>query len=138
MNRTQVTRITTKQGTITIADKTIYVKSGWEANVAAYYQFLKEQGQIADWEYEPKTFWFEKILRGVRSYKPDFRISEKNGGFTYIEVKGYMDAKSQTKLKRMAKYYPDVTIEVIDKKRYTDISRNKGLFKWWGLLEKKD
>lgn len=123
-----------KKGTITIGGKTFFARSSWEANIAAYYQFLKENGDIKDWEHEPKTFWFEKIKRGVRSYLPDFRITENNGKQKYVEVKGYMDAKSKTKIKRFAKYYPKEELILIQSKEYNSIKKNKSLIKNWGLL----
>jgi len=41
----------------------------------------------------------------------------------YYEVKGWMDARSKTKLKRMAKYHPEVRVIVFGKKEYTDLRR---------------
>jgi len=95
-------------------EKKYYFKSLYEKNYARYLDFLREKNKISDWLYEPETFWFEAIKRGVRSYLPDFKIINKNGSIEYHEVKGFMDSKSQTKLKRMAKYYPDIKIRVID------------------------
>jgi len=114
---------------------TFFARSRWEANIGAYLQFLKEKNEIKDWEHEPKTFWFLEIKRGVRSYLPDFFITNNDDSTYFIEVKGYMDAKSKTKLKRMAKYYPDVRVDVIEEKRYNAIKRNSSLYKHWGLLE---
>src|SRR4051812_46374772 len=71
----------------------------------------------AVWEYEPDTFWFEKIKRGVRSYLPDF--IDMNGT-SYHEVKGWMDPKSVTKIKRMANY-PAVKLVVITGKEYKSV-----------------
>lgn len=73
---------------------------------------------IKGWEYEPQTFWFEKIKRGTRSYLPDFKVYAEDGHM-WVEVKGYMDAKSKTKIKRFNKFYPDEKLIVIDKKWYT-------------------
>lgn len=70
---------------------------------------------ISSWEYEPDTFWFEKIKRGVRSYTPDFKIVHKDGTVEYHEVKGWMDKKSQTKIKRMAIYHPEIKLVVLMK-----------------------
>ena len=83
-----------------------YFRSTYEANYARFLNFSKEK-----WEYEKKTFWFLKIKRGVRSYTPDFYLPEKD---EFHEVKGWMDPKSVTKLKRMKKYYPNVRVIVID------------------------
>lgn len=124
-----------KSGRVTIGDKTVFFRSSWESNVAAYLQFLKEQGQLKEWEYEPHVFWFMKIMRGVRSYKPDFRITRNDDTQFYIEVKGYMDPKSATKLKRMKKYHPDVHIQVIDSVRYNSIKKGKNVYKGWGQLD---
>lgn len=97
----------------------IYFRSKWEANYARYLNLLKERGEIFQWEYEPDTFWFEQIKRGVRSYKPDFKVWDKEGSDPYyIEIKGYMDQKSKTKISRMAKYYPNVKLILVDAKSY--------------------
>lgn len=84
-----------------------YFRSAWEANYARFLNFTGTK-----WEYEKKTFWFEKIKRGVRSYTPDFYLPEQD---VYHEVKGWMDKRSATKLKRMKKYHPTVTVKVIDR-----------------------
>lgn len=95
-----------------IGGKKFYSKSGYERLYAGYLQFLKTKGHIKEWWYEPDTFWFEGIKRGVTNYKPDFKIENPDGTFEYFEIKGYMDAKSKTKIKRMAKYHPNVTLIV--------------------------
>lgn len=96
----------------------LYVRSAWEANYARYLNWLVEIGEIVEWEFEPDEFEFVGIKRGTRFYIPDFKIHNCDGTIEYHEVKGYMDAASATKLKRMAKYYPDVRVKVIDKKCY--------------------
>ena len=96
----------------------LYVRSSWEANYARYLQWLVGQGEIASWEYEPDTFEFEAIKRGTRFYTPDFKITNNDGTIEYHEIKGYMDDRSRVKLKRMAKYYPDVPLMVIGKDAY--------------------
>lgn len=110
-----------KSGWREIGGKRHYFRSRWEANYARYLQWLKDNGQIADWAYEPETFWFEKIKRGVRSYLPDFRVWENNGTSCLHEVKGWMDARSRTTLRRMAKYHPEQKIIVIDGEQYRAI-----------------
>lgn len=106
-------KTTWKQGWREVAGRRIYFRSRWEANYARHLQLLKESAVIAEWEHEPETFWFEAIKRGVRSYLPDFRVTFPDGRIEYHEVKGYMDARSKTKLKRMAKYHPDVMLILI-------------------------
>lgn len=77
--------------------------------------WLKSLGQIAEWEFEPQTFWFHGIKRGVTSYLPDFKVYGLNGSHEWHEVKGYMDAKSATKIKRFKKYYPEEKLVIVDK-----------------------
>jgi hypothetical protein len=104
-----------------------FFRSRWEANYARYLNWMKARGEIHDWRYEPKTFWFEAIKRGVRSYTPDFEIIGTRPQDSYfVEVKGWMDAKSATKIKRMAKYHPSVRLEVCGEKDYRQIERNLG------------
>lgn len=122
---------TWKAGWREIGDKRVYFRSRWEANYARYLQWLKECGDILDWEYEPETFWFDKIKRGVRSYKPDFRVHELNGDKLLHEVKGWMDARSKTTLRRMAKYHPSEKIVLIREKDMRAISRFSALIPDW-------
>lgn len=106
----------TKKQWYTSGDRRYYLKSSWEILYAEYLDSLLEKGKIVQWEYEPHTFWFENIKRGVRSYVPDFLVEYPDGRVEYHEVKGYLDPKSKTKLKRMAKYHPDISLKLIDKK----------------------
>lgn len=100
-----------------------YYRSKWEANYARYLEWLKEKGEIQKWEHEPETFWFEGIKRGCMSYLPDFRVTEKSGTVVFHEVKGWMDDRSKTKIRRMAKYHPNVKLIVVDSKAYAAIKR---------------
>jgi hypothetical protein len=122
----KVARGTWAAGWREIGGKSNYYRSRWEANYARYLDWLKQNGQISDWQHEPETFWFEAIKRGVRSYKPDFRVWEVSGQSTLHEVKGWMDARSKTTLKRMAKYYPAETVIVVREKQYNEIARKVG------------
>ena len=65
----------------------------------------------SSWEYYYAMF--QAIKRGVRSYLPDFCITHLNGSEEWSEVKGFLDTKSKTKMKRMAKYYPEVNIRLV-------------------------
>lgn len=120
-----------KAGWREIGGKRRYFRSRWEANYAYYLQWLKERGEIIEWEHEPETFWFEAIKRGCRSYLPDFRVTERGGDIRYHEVKGYLDAKSQTKLKRMKIYHPTVVLILVDGRAYRSISRISQLIPGW-------
>lgn len=109
-----------------------FFRSRWEANYARYLNFLLKHGTITAWDYEPETFWFESIRRGVRSYLPDFRITDREGHAYYIEIKGWMDPKSKTKLKRMAKYYPTIDLRVICQSEYRQIQKDVAPFiEYW-------
>lgn len=110
---------TWKAGWREVASRRIYFRSRWEYNYAVYLQWLKSVGEIQEWEHEPETFWFSKIKRGCVTYLPDFRVTSRDGSVEYHEVKGWMDARSKTKLKRMAKYYPDVKLRVLDSKWFS-------------------
>jgi len=104
-----------------------YFRSRWEANYARWLQWRKERGEITAWEHEAETFWFDAIKRGCRTYLPDFRVTELNGSFTYHEVKGWMDPKSVTKLKRMKKYHPHIVMILVDGPKYKQLTKNAGL-----------
>lgn len=109
-----------------------YYRSSWEANYARYLQWLKESNKILDWKHEAEVFWFEGIKRGVVSYLPDFCVTELDGTKEYHEVKGWFDAKSKTKIKRMARYHPKVKLIVIDGKAYAKLkSQMQPLIKDW-------
>lgn len=90
-----------------------YFRSRWEANYARFLNLCIKQGSIRSWEFEPHTFVFEAIKRGTRAYTPDFKVWMPDGSYEWREVKGWMDDKSATRLKRMAKYYPEERITVI-------------------------
>ena len=110
----------------------MYFRSSWEANYARYLNWLVKNEAIQDWGYEVDEYEFTAIKRGTRFYKPDFKVWGNGGGFEYHEIKGYMDATSKTKLKRMAKYYPKIKVIVIGKIEYKDIERDiKPFIPYW-------
>ena len=117
-----VHKATAKAAWCEIGGKRSYYRSKSEANYARFLQWRKEQYQILDWEHEPKTFWFGTLRRGVTNYKPDFKVTYNNGSVEWIEVKGYFDAKSKTKIKRMAKYHPNEKLLVVDMKAMRQIA----------------
>jgi hypothetical protein len=106
-----------------IGGKRCFFRSRWEANYARYLEWLKSIGQIAEWEHEAKTFWFEGIKRGCVSYLPDFKVTECNGKVQWHEVKGWMDARSKTTIARMGRYHPQEVLVVVREKQYRDIER---------------
>ena len=112
-------------------DIRMYVRSSWEANYARYLNFLVEKKKILRWEYEVDTFEFTGIKRGTRFYTPDFKVFENDGSIIYHEVKGYMDQRSKTKLKRMAKYYPQTKIILIQGRELKEIKNKVGRLLNW-------
>ena len=100
----------------------IYFRSAWEANIARYYNYLG-----IEWQFEPKTFVFENIKRGNVSYTPDFYLPKED---KWIEVKGWMDGKSKTKLKRFKEQYPNeyAKLQLITEKEYKEIQRKLACF----------
>lgn len=121
-----------KAGWREIGGKRKYYRSLWEANYARYLEFLKKHKEIKDWQHEPKTFWFDNIKRGCRSYLPDFEVINNDGSVEYHEVKGWYDDRSKTKIKRMKKYYPDVVLKIIFAKEYNTLKRQlSSIIKDW-------
>lgn len=111
---------------VEVGGKRFYARSNWEANYGCYLEWLKANRQIRDWTHEPRTYWFKGVRRGSVSYLPDFEVVENNGRTVLYEVKGFMDSKSRTKLKRMAKYYPSIVIRIIDRKQYASLRDKVG------------
>ena len=110
----------------------LYVRSTWEANYARYLNFLIDNKKLFKWEYEPETFYFEEIKRGTRSYTPDFKVWETEQSTPYfVEIKGWMDDKSKIRLSRMAKYYPEIKIELVRKEDYYAIKQWSRLIPNW-------
>lgn len=103
--------------------KRYFFRSQWEMNYAIYLDRQKKEKRIHDWWYEKDTFLFDKIKKGTRCYTPDFKINGLDGEIVYHEVKGWMDSKSKTKLKRMAKYYPETKIVLVDEKTYRKMEK---------------
>ncbi len=108
-----------------------YFRSAWEANYARYLNWLVGQRVIAAWEYEPQTFVFHGVSRGVLSYTPDFKVTDFDGSYEWHEIKGWMDDKSKAKLKRMAKFYPNEIVIVIGHDEYRAISKWAPLIGGW-------
>ena len=121
-----------KQGWRVIGGVRKFYRSRWEANYARYLEFQKINGLIKDWKHEPETFWFPKILRGVRCYLPDFKIYNLDGSHYWVEVKGYYDDRSKTKIKRFKKYHKEEKLVLVDGKWFAKNARKiSGLINDW-------
>lgn len=61
-----------------------------------------------------------------------------DGRIEWHEVKGYLDQKSRTKLKRMAKYFPGEKIVVVDKEWFRRAVRGglAGVIPGWENAER--
>jgi len=114
------------RGWYDINGKRIFFRSKWEVNYALYLDWLVKNNEIKNWEYEKDTFIFEKIKFGTRSYLPDFKVFSNDGSIDYHEIKGWMDKKSATKLKRMRIYYPKIKLIVVGKNEYKDLTKKIG------------
>lgn|SRR3990167_8858116 len=120
-----------KRGWFNINGKKMFFRSKWEVNYAFYLDWLKENKKIISWEYEPDVFVFDKIKFGTRSYKPDFKVYNLDKSIEYHEVKGWIDNRSKTKLKRMRIYHPQIKILLVDGEQYKSIKKYSTLIKGW-------
>lgn len=112
-----------KSGWRTISNQRFFFRSRWEANYARFLELLKANGEIANWKHEPRTFIFAEADDGSISYLPDFLVITKGGQEEYHEVKGWMDKRSQSNIKRMAELFHDITLIVIDANSYRAIAK---------------
>ena len=108
----------------------MWFRSKLEADYALYLDFLVKQKDIKRWEYEAKNFEFP-VKHGTTQYKPDFQITENSGTIHYEETKGRMDSRSKTKLRRMARYFPDIKVILITQKEFNEIKRSLGKLIQW-------
>lgn len=114
-------RASWKQAWHEVGGKRFFARSEWEHQYAIILERRKALKIIIDWEHEPDTFWFNKIKRGARSYTPDFKVTYASGEVEYHEIKGWMDDRSKTKIKRMRIYHPKVKLIVIEGPEYKRI-----------------
>jgi len=105
----------------TIGGKEYYFRSKFEYRWALYLELLRTQGHIIEWWYEPRVFEFAGLVRGPVCYRPDFKVAETkelpSGAVItehyWQECKGLHDGQTNTKLKRMAAYYPEEVLELV-------------------------
>lgn len=107
-------------------------RSRWERNISIVLDEMVARGEIRGWTYEEDEFAFTAIKRGVRFYKPDFRLDYGDSeSAIFWEVKGLMDQKSATALDRMRRYYPDVVVLVVGKEQYLKFKSEFGDHPEW-------
>lgn len=116
-------------------------RSRMEYKYACYLEFLRLNGDILEWLYEPEVFGWRNLRGNLVEYRPDFKVLEKIGtdpsGLiecrrSYHEVKGYLDTRSKAKLKGFSKHYPNEKLVLIDSKWFrSNTKKLKGLVKGW-------
>lgn len=89
------------------------VKSTWEANYCRILKYLNIK-----YDYEPDSF---KLSNG-KTYTPDFKISDS----IYIEIKGYFNEISKTKVKMFKEEYPNIKLIIINEQKYKNLIKNLG------------
>ncbi len=102
-----------KPVTATVGDKFCHFRSTFEYNWSLYCEFRKEQGLIKDWTFEQTTFKFAGETFGPVRYLIDFDILNNDGTFHYEECKGRLVGRDNTKFRRVAKYRPEIVIDLI-------------------------
>lgn len=107
-----------------VGGKTCHFRSQLEWKWAQYLQFLKESGEIIEWNYEPRTFYFFNEKTAPVQYTPDFRIDTEDSHY-WQECKGYHDGQTNTKFRRMAKHFPCEKFELV-LQRIPKKSKHKG------------
>lgn len=102
-----------KRVTAKFNGRNCYFRSQFEYKWACYLQFLKDSKIIKDWFYEPDIFIFEGERTAPVQYRPDFKLIGTDSKELYQECKGYHDGQTNSKLRRMARHYPDVVMELV-------------------------
>ena len=100
----------------------IFMRSSWERNFGRILELWKQRSKILHWFYEVEYFPFP-VKRGTKDYLPDFKVLELKGKHYYVEIKGQMDPRSATQLKRFRKYYPHEHLEVVDRAAYKALKK---------------
>lgn len=130
-----------------------YYASGWERDAARFLEYLRANGVIEGWEYEPETFLFtgNGYKRGPWAYKPDFCLRFRHDaprefvsllremGFEHVEpgtlvfweVKGQETGSDRSKWRRFRSHigYP---LEILARDKMLTIQTVfKPLIKEW-------
>lgn len=96
-----------------IGGKDYNFRSKAEFKVADYLQLLKTSYLIKDWAYEQTKFCFPDKDNPVMTWLVDFDVLENDGSFYYIEYKGYVEPSVKRKLNLLAKYRPEVKLDMV-------------------------
>ncbi len=98
-----------------IGGRSCRFRSKGEHNLAVYLQFLKEQEQIHEWEFETPVcqFYFKYEVRGVKEWLIDFAVTMPGGEFVFWEYKGWLQGRDVTKFRRFAEYNSDLKVILV-------------------------
>lgn len=111
------------ESNVSFGEKEYRFRSSWERNFAFYMEYIKCKREIKDWYYESEIFSFPQNEYGFKTYKPDFKIVHNDGSVEYIELKGWVNKKALDKMELMARYFPEVKIELYDGDKYNEIKK---------------
>lgn len=75
----------------------ITVLSSYEVEVCGILDDWHDRGIIKHWDYTPDRFKYLDECGKQRTYFPDFKITENDGSFYYLETKGFMQIRDQYK-----------------------------------------
>jgi hypothetical protein len=99
----------TKKGIRDDVHPNAFFRSATEANVARIFELLK-----VEWKFEERVFTFNGRQKRPFQYIIDFEIIKANKKLKeigldvgFIEVKGWMDSRSRSKIRCLKKYYPE-------------------------------
>jgi hypothetical protein len=79
-------------------------KSSWEK---AFAERLDSEG--ADWSYEPRSY----TLKVCRQYTPDFEVLVGGALTRLVEIKGWMDQRTENRLTEFCQTYSDLPFELL-------------------------
>lgn len=132
-------------------DLGIYVRSGWEADVARFLNLLQERNMIEGWSYEPQAFSFQSLgyKRGPFTFLPDFAFRYRDkirkedlkfllsifdevhpGRTVYLEVKGQETGRDRSKWRRFRKH-TDYPLEIVKRDKLRKIQELKHDIPHW-------
>ncbi|MGH9844266.1 MAG: DNA polymerase III subunit alpha, partial [Blastocatellia bacterium] len=100
-----------------------YVRSTWEADFA---RVLKYCG--LPYEYELHRLTLVRADGSTLTYAPDFYVPSLN---CWYEIKGWMDQKSEEKIRLFTEQYPNERLVVIDRTRFAELQMQyQDLVEW--------
>lgn len=125
------------QGWATVGDQKCYFRSLWEHNYACFLEWQCSEKRLLSWEHEPKRFSFkDKYLRPPYDYLPDFKVTYSTGVWEWHEVKGFLNGKSKSKIKRFEKHFPrEGAITLIDKRWFSNTGNYSLVIPGWLSLQ---